>query len=305
MFNITKVRKMISDFMQQYLNYLQFERKLSKNTILSYENDLKLFYIFLNQQKKKDLSCIQKDIESYIKFIYKKNPRTRAHTLTVLKSYYQFLLEEEKISKNPCEELLSPSIPKKLPNYLTISEIDNLLNINLNTPYDYRNKAMLELMYATGVRISELISLRMQDIDLTEDFIHVFGKGDKDRIIPINQTAHDFLSIYIEYYRPLLLKNKDSEYLFINNRMQKISRQGFFKILKSLCIQKGITKEVSPHVLRHSFATHLLNNGADLRIIQELLGHKDISTTQIYTHISDEKKRHDYEFHPRNKKDEN
>lgn len=305
MFNITKVRKMISDFMQQYLNYLQFERKLSKNTILSYENDLKLFSAFLDQQKKKDLSCIKEDMESYLKFIYKKNPRTRAHTLTVLKSYYQFLLEEEKISKNPCEELLSPSIPKKLPNYLTISEIDNLLNINLNTPYDYRNKAMLELMYATGVRISELISLRMQDIDLTEDFIHVFGKGDKDRIIPINQTSHDFLSIYIEYYRPLLLKNKDSEYLFINNRMQKISRQGFFKILKSLCIQKGITKEVSPHVLRHSFATHLLNNGADLRIVQELLGHKDISTTQIYTHISDEKKRHDYEFHPRNKKDEN
>lgn len=296
---------MISETMRLYLNYLQFERKLSKNTILSYENDLKIFSKFLEKRGSTDISCKCADIETFLKSIHEKNPRTRAHSLTVLKSYYQFLVEEEKILKNPCDEISSPSIPQKLPNYLTIEEVDQLFDIDLNTPYDYRNKAMLELLYATGMRISELITLRIQDVDFSSDFVHVLGKGDKDRIIPINNSAHVSLYQYYQEYRPLLLKNRECEYLFINNRMKGISRQGFFKILKALCIQKGIKKEVSPHVLRHSFATHLLNNGADLRIVQELLGHADISTTQIYTHISDEKKKRDYTYHPRNKKDEN
>lgn len=296
---------MISEKMQKYLNYLQFERKLAKNTVLSYENDLKIYNKFLMTNRLKETAISQTEILMYLKSIYEKNPRTRAHALTVLKSYYAFLFEEEIVSKNPCEEIESPTCPKKIPDYLTIKEVDALLDINLKTPYDYRNKAMLETLYATGMRVSELISLRIQDIDLQEDFVHVFGKGDKDRFIPINESAHNSLKTYINEHRPTLLKTKNSEYLFINNRMQRISRQGFFKILKALCAQKGIQKDVYPHMLRHSFATHLLNHGADLRIVQELLGHADISTTQIYTHISDEKKRDDYNYHPRNKKDEN
>lgn len=291
--------------MKSFLNYLQFERKLSMNTISSYEYNLQTFNEFLLKNRKTSLCCQRNDIENFFQENHNKSARTRAHYLTVLKTYFQFLCDEEKISVNPCELILSPSLPKMLPKYLSIEEVDCLFDISLNTPYDYRNKAMLELLYATGMRISELISLKVQDINFDEDFVHVMGKGDKDRIIPFNDTSHQCLYEYLTCYRPQLLKNKESDCLFLNNRMKGISRQGFFKILKTLCIEKGIKKEVSPHVLRHSFATHLLNGGADLRIVQELLGHVDISTTQIYTHISDEKKKKDYEYHPRNKKDEN
>lgn len=291
--------------MQSFLDFLQFERKLSKNTILSYEYNLKEFSIFLKSIHQTSLTCTQKDIEFFLKENYEKSAKTRAHYLTVLKSYYQFLLEEDKILKNPCELIVSPSIPKNLPHYLTLDEINSLLDIPLNNAYDYRNKAMLELLYATGMRISELIGLNIHDVDLNECLVRVHGKGDKDRIVPINRAAHDSLKIYIEEYRSHLLRNKPSVYLFINSRKGPISRQGFFKILKALCQAKKIKKNVSPHMFRHSFATHILNNGADLRIVQELLGHSDISTTQIYTHISNEKKRQDYQFHPRNKKDGN
>lgn len=295
----------LEELMISFLSYLQFERKLSKNTIASYQDNLKFFRMYLIERKKSSISCNEEDISDFLKKIHDKAASTRAHYLTVLKCYYQFLFDEGEIIKNPCELIISPSIPKLLPKYLTIEEIDSLLDIDLNSPYDYRNKAMLELLYATGMRISELISLKIQSIDFDECFVHVLGKGDKERIIPINDSSCKWVKKYILEYRPQLLKKGNSEFLFINNRNNHISRQGFFKILKQLCLQKGIKKEVSPHVLRHSFATHLLNNGADVRIVQELLGHSDISTTQIYTHISNEKKRQDYGYHPRIKKDEN
>ena len=300
-----KMEKEVEPAMQSFLDFLQFERKLSKNTILSYEYNLKEFSLFLKSIQKTSLNCTQKEIELFLKRCYEKAAKTRAHYLTVLKSYYQFLLEEGSISKNPCELIVSPSIPKNLPHYLTMEEVDLILDIPLNNAYDYRNKAMLELLYATGMRISELIGLHLYDVDLNECLVRVHGKGDKDRIVPINNAAHDSLKVYIDEYRSTLLRHKPSVYLFINSRKGPISRQGFFKILKAICKEKKIEKNVSPHMLRHSFATHLLNNGADLRIVQELLGHSDISTTQIYTHISDEKKKHDYAYHPRNKKDGN
>ena len=265
---------------KSYLNYLQFERKLSKNTLESYEYNLKKFQEFLTKKHKKSTSCQEKDILSFLK-------------------------EEEIMKTNPCSIISSPILPKNIPLYLSIEEIDNLLNIELKSEYDYRNKAMLELLYATGMRISELIHLKIQDLDFEEDFVRILGKGNKTRIVPINNTSKEFLLLYLTEYRKKLLKNKSCEYIFLNNRASKISRQGFFKMLKQLCIEKNIQKDISPHMLRHSFATHLLNNGADLRIVQELLGHSDISTTQIYTHISDQKKKHDYEYHPRNKKEGN
>ena len=171
----------------------------------------------------------------------------------------------------------------------------------METPYDYRNKAMFELLYATGLRISELCNLKITDVDLDNEFVRVFGKGKKERIVPFTDVASKYLKIYIEEYRPLILKNTVTDYLFISNSLTNISRQGFFKIVKKECKRAGITKNVSPHVIRHSFATHLLKHGADLRIIQELLGHEDISTTQIYAHLVNEKLRDDYQNHPRNK----
>ena len=227
--------------------------------------------------------------------------KSKSHYLTVLKSYYSFLTKEGVIKNNPTNAIKMPKIEKKLPNYLTIEEVDKLLDIRLEKPTDYRNKAMLELLYATGMRISELTNLKLSQVDFDDDIVRVLGKGKKERTIPLNDTAIFALKEYINDYRPFLLKLNTSEYIFINNFGNKISRQGFFKILKKLCVKAEISKEVSPHTLRHSFATHLLNNGADLRIIQELLGHENLVTTEIYAHLQNQKIKDDYENHPRSK----
>ena len=284
-----------------YLDYLKFEKKLSNNTLNSYRDNLNQFMKFF---KEKDLIKLKEtDIRSFISKL-EKTEKTKAHYLTVINSFYNFLCDENKINTNPCENIRQPKLPKKLPNYLTIEEVDKLLDVRLDNPLAYRNKAMLELLYSTGVRITELIELKLNNIDFTDELIRVMGKGSKERIIPLGEEAVKYLSMYINQYRNLILKTKTSDYLFINNFGNQITRQGFFKIIKKECKAQGIEKNVSPHTLRHSFATHLLNNGADLRVIQELLGHSDISTTQIYTHISKEKLKQDYEYHPRNKKEE-
>ena len=286
-----------SEYVTKYIDYLVFERKLSDNTIKSYKNDLKDFELFFDG----NIGNISfDDIKKYINSLQMKNSRTVAHYLTVINSFYEFLVSDGYVSKNPCSDIASPKLSKKLPNYLTEDEIDKLLDINLDTPYDYRNKAMFELLYATGLRISELCNLKITDIDLENDFVRVFGKGKKERIVPFTDIASKYLKIYINEYRNSILRNEISDYLFISNSLTNISRQGFFKILKKECKRAGITKNVSPHVIRHSFATHLLRHGADLRVIQELLGHEDISTTQIYAHLINEKLREDYQNHPRN-----
>ena len=287
-----------SKYINKYLDYLRFERKLSDNTIKSYLNDLKDFDLYFDG---KLVKLEYKDLSKYLDSLEQLNARSVAHYITVISSFYSFLVDEKIIDENPCSNIIGPKIPKKLPNYLTEEEIDNLLDVRLITPYDYRNKAMLELLYASGVRITELINLKVSDIDFDNCFIRVVGKGKKERIVPITDVAIKYLMIYLEDYRNSILKNHDSEYLFISNTFKNISRQSFFKILKAECNRCGIEKNVSPHVLRHSFATHLLKHGADLRIIQELLGHEDISTTQIYAHLVNDKLREDYKFHPRNK----
>lgn len=287
-----------SKYISNYLDYLEFERKLSSNTLVSYKNDLKkLDCYFKGELKNKKYS----DIQEYIGTLQDMNTRSIAHHITVINSFFNFLVNDEIINDNPCTNIASPKIPKNLPTYLTEEEVNSLLNVNLLTPYDYRNKAMLELLYATGLRISELCNLKMNDIDVENCFARVFGKGKKERIVPVADFALKYLVLYIEQYRPVILKNHVSEFLFISNSLTNISRQGFFKIIKKECKRAGITKNVSPHVLRHSFATHLLKHGADLRIIQELLGHEDISTTQIYAHLVNEKIKSDYQYHPRNK----
>lgn len=287
---------------EKYLEYLKYERKLSDNTYQSYENNLKQFKKYLIDN---DIVNSSKDVSTEMlkEYLYQLNlsNKSKSHYLTVLKSYYSFLTKEGVIKNNPTNAIKMPKIEKKLPNYLTIEEVDKLLDIRLEKPTDYRNKAMLELLYATGMRISELTNLKLSQVDFDDDIVRVLGKGKKERTIPLNDTAIFALKEYINDYRPFLLKLNTSEYIFINNFGNKISRQGFFKILKKLCVKAEINKEVSPHTLRHSFATHLLNNGADLRIIQELLGHENLVTTEIYAHLQNQKIKDDYENHPRSK----
>jgi len=283
---------------QKYLDYLKYERKLSNNTYLSYSYNLMQFMNFFI--KKNLLKLETNDIRDFL-YQDRIKARTRAHYLTVINSFYNYLIDENVIKNNPCETIKLPKLEKKLPDFLTFEEVDKLLNINPTKPIDYRNVAMLETIYASGLRVSELVDLKINNIDFDECILRIYGKGSKERIVPINDASKNALKTYINDYRDYLLRGKDSEYVFINNLGTKITRQGFFKILKKVCNENGIKKTVSPHTLRHSFATHLLNNGADLRVIQELLGHSNLTTTQIYSHLTNEKVKEDYQNHPRNK----
>ena len=284
------------EYITSYLQYLEYEKKLSKNTIKAYDNDLNKLLEFKNNL----LSINNKDIKEFIKKSNNLSTKTLAHRLTVINSFYNYLLSENIISINPCYSINMPKIPSKLPEVLSEEEVDKLLDINLVDKYSYRNKAMLELLYATGMRASELTNLKLNNIDLDSCVVRIMGKGSKERIVPINDTTIKYLNIYINNYRKEILNKKDSEYLFISNALKPITRQGLFKIIKKECIRAGIKKNVYPHILRHSFATHLLNHGANIRIIQELLGHEDITTTEIYTHLSNETIKKDYEeYFPR------
>lgn len=287
-----------NEYIEKYFDYLKYERKLTENTIAAYKNDLKAFDAFFEH---KIINLKYEDIQRYLKCINSLSNKTVAHQVTVIHSLYNFLMNDGYITSNPCENISSPKLEKKLPSFLTKEEINKLLDIEFLTPYDYRNKAMLELLYASGLRITELLNLQLTDVDLKNQFVRVLGKGRKERIVPIGEIATKHLKIYLEEYRPGLLKKKMSDYLFISNASTTMTRQGFFKIIKNECKKKHIDKEISPHTIRHSFATHMLANGADIRIIQELLGHEDISTTQIYTHVVNEKLKKDYEHHPRSK----
>jgi integrase/recombinase XerD len=277
-----------------FLEYLKYERRLSENTVDSYGENLKM----LSDATKEDiLSLTTDEIREFLSKV-EANPKTKAHYLTVFNSFYNYMIFNERLKANPCDGIKHPKLEKKLPNYLTDEEIDKLLDINLIKPIDYRNKAMLEVLFATGTRISELINLELNQINFSECIIRVVGKGKKDRIIPLADTAKYHLENYISNYRKFLLKTKQTDYVFLNKDGNRISRQGFFKIIKALCKDAGIKKEISPHTLRHSFATHLLNNGADLRVIQELLGHENLTTTEIYSHLSSKKIEEDYQNHP-------
>ena len=284
-----------------YINYLKLERQLSPNTIDSYKRDLEDFYKFTNKSYK---FITKDDAIKYLDYLNKKiNPRSINRHIVSIKNYFKFLEKNNNINYNPFEEISGLKTPKKLPRILSEDDVNNLLNITLNDAYSYRNKAMLELMYSSGLRVSELLNLEVNNIDFNMNLVRVFGKGSKERIVPIDDIATKYLDEYINIYRNTLLKNKESDILFLNSRGDKLTRQGFFKILKQIAKEKGIKKELSPHTLRHSFATHLLNHGADLRSIQTMLGHENIETTQIYTHVSDNYIKENYdEAHPRSKK---
>lgn len=283
-------------YITKYIDYIKYEKRLSENTIESYLNDIEKLYLY----DKNYFKLKSNDLSKYLQSLDYLNSRSLAHLITVLRSFYGFLSREGIINQNPCFDIVMPKIEAKLPNYLISEEVSKLLDIKLEKPNDYRNKAMLELAFATGLRVSELVNLKVSDINFNDCYLRVMGKGKKERIVPIDDVALKYVKVYLDYYRNKLLKNKDSEYLFISSYGTKITRQAFFKLIKGECEKKGIEKEISPHTLRHSFASILLKNGANIRVIQELLGHEDLKTTQIYTHLINEKLKKDYEeYHPR------
>ena len=282
----------LEKYIQEYLNT---EYNDSLNTRKSYMYDLVSLAKFYENR---NIAYLKKEeIQEYLRKNNNK-ARTKAHYLTSLEHFYNYLLEKNIIKDNPIQDIVMPKIGKKLPEYLTEEEINTLLDFRANTIYEIRNQAMLELLYGTGIRISELCNLTMSNLYIEDEMIKVFGKGNKERIIPMNEIAIQALKRYLEYSRSYLLGTKTCEYVFISSRHTKITRQAFFKFLKQLCRDKHIEKEISPHTIRHSFATHLINHGADLRSVQELLGHSDIATTQIYTHLSNETIKKEYNKHP-------
>lgn len=286
------------DYINDYESYLKIDKQYSQNTIDSYLKDIKKFICFIDN---KDLNKIsKKDIINYLSNERNnKSDKTVNHDLSVLRNFFKFLELQEYISFNPTNNIEIPSHIKTLPKVLSIEEINMLLDIDLKDKYDYRNKAMIELLYSSGLRISELINLNISDVNLNENIVRIFGKGNKERIVPISGYASNYIKIYLDNYRSSFIKNNHNTYLFLNSRGNKLTRQAVFKIIKQIAIKKDIKTNFSPHTLRHSFASHMLENGADLRSIQTLLGHSNISTTQIYTHISNNMIKKNYDdSHP-------
>jgi integrase/recombinase XerD len=290
----------VNKYLDEYINYIMIEKGLSKNTCYSYKKDLDKYLSFNN---KEDIS--KKDIENYIEYLSKSEVKSSTITRNIvsIKSYHKYISRVYDY-KDPSESILRPNQAIRLPEVLTKEEVEKLLDIETKDAFSYRNKAMLELMYATGLRVSELVSLSVNDIDFENATVRCFGKGSKERIVPIVDYALNIVKEYLENYRTSMLKGYITDSLFLNNHGKLMTRQGFFKIIKQIALTKEITKNIHPHMLRHSFATHILENGADLRIIQELLGHENISTTQIYTHVRTDLIRKNYDdYHPRSKID--
>ncbi|MEJ1299170.1 site-specific tyrosine recombinase XerD [Latilactobacillus sakei] len=279
----------MDDLIQDYLHYLKIERGLSENTRQSYRQDLKQYQQFLVSQK---LTSFTEDRFIVLGFLQAQTTAQKAQSsitrsISTLRKFYQYLAREGRIQKDPMPQIDSPKQGRHLPAVLSSEEIERLLKTpDTSTPLGLRDRAILEVLYATGLRVSELVHLKLTDLHLSLGLIQTLGKGDKERIIPIGDVAVDWINEYLERSRNRLTKGKDSPYLFVNFHGNGLTRQGIWKNLKAIVQAAGIDKGVTPHTLRHSFATVLLENGADLRIVQELLGHSDISTTQIYTHIS-------------------
>ena len=297
------MKELKEEIFKEFYNYLLFDKNYSLNTINSYLTDIYDLLIFIKKDVKEEkilFNLKEQDIRDYLKHLNKNNITTRsiARKISTLKTYYKFLIITKKITNNPLEFIIVPKQAKALPKVLSVEEVLNLLDIPLNDAYDYRNKAMIELMYATGLRISELINLTLSNIDLDLNIVKTIGKGNKERIIPMGDYATEYLKKYIYNYRSFFIKKQNNDYIFLNKSGTKMSRQMFFKIIQKIALGKNIKTKFSPHTLRHSFATHMLEYGADLRTIQELLGHSNISTTQIYTHMSTDKLRENYDnFH--------
>lgn len=297
-----KLNKNNKDILEKYQIYLLTVRqKEEETTVSSYIEDIYKYLEYMENNKIKTALDIEyQNITNYLKYLDNNNYETSSiiRKIVSIKLFHKYLSEEYKI-KDVSSKIINPRLRRKLPNILTIEEVDNLLDIKLNTPFDYRNKAMLELMYSSGLRVSELVDLKLNNIDLDNGYVRCLGKGKKERIIPIGEIAIEYLKKYINEYRNSMKKGYYTENVFLNNHGKNITRQGFFLIIKNIAKEKNINKNITPHMLRHSFATHLLNNGANLRTIQEMLGHSSITTTQIYTNVSNDIIKENYEIYKR------
>ncbi|SDB91773.1 integrase/recombinase XerD [Pelagirhabdus alkalitolerans] len=289
---------------KDFIHYLKIERGLADNSVMAYKRDINKYIHFL--QKQLSVTAVnQIDRDKILKFMYDLNDQgaktaTVSRTLSSIRLFHQFLLKDRILDYDPSLHIETPKKSYQLPKVLNSEEVDRLLSIQPSDPLASRNKAMIELMYGTGLRVSELVQLNIHDLHLLMGFVRCLGKGNKERMIPLGDIAQEALTVYIEEARNQLVKKTNTDALFVNQHGRPLTRQGFWKILKKIAHEKGIKKNLTPHMLRHSFATHLLENGADLRSVQEMLGHVDISTTQIYTHITNKRLKTIYkDYHPR------
>ncbi len=299
----------MNDHVRDYLHYLQLEKNVSENTIASYTHDIKRYVEYLQHQHVEGLERVtERHMSRYIALLHRNglSPRSVTRSLSAIKGFHKFLVGDGVVRANPTENIDRPKLPRSLPDVLTQSEVDTILNRPAPSPRDkrhlwLRDKAILETLYATGMRVSETVGLRQANVLADEGLVRVFGKGSKERIVPIGGSALRWIARYRQEARPLLLKRgKSQDALFLNARGTSMTRMSIWNIVREYSTKAGITKDVHPHTFRHSFATHLLEGGADLRAVQEMLGHSDISTTQIYTHIDREYLKEVHRtFHPR------
>lgn len=304
--NVLKAER--NPLIKSFRDYLRLEKSLSKNSILAYNSDIVKFFLFLNpdgEEKKKLDEVTLDDLQEFMASLYDKNvdARSQARIVSGLKAFYDFLLFEGKIEEAPTQLLDGPKLGMHLPDVLSIPEIEEIIGaIDLSSEEGHRNKAIIEVLYGCGLRVSELVNLTISHLHFNEEIISVIGKGDKERIVPIGQTAQKAIGFYMEDRNRITPKKGCEDILFLNRRGGKLSREMIFIIIKKLAAAAGITKNVSPHTFRHSFASHLVDGGADLRAVQEMLGHESITTTEIYTHLNKDYIRETMQlFHPRYK----
>jgi len=292
---------MNNNLIDQFIDYYWLTSGASKNTLSAYRSDLNIFSKWLNQRP--FTSVDKKLVQEYFNYRKKSNlsAASQSRILTCLHSFFQYLLNNQKMTYDPTEQMDYPKLEKKLPIFLNIQEVENLMEApNTNSIYGQRDRAMLELLYSCGLRVSELIGLSYHNLNLKEEFVRVHGKGNKERMLPLGEVAIDFLDQYEKNSRKVLLKNGQCDSYFLSNRGSAMTRQNFFYIIKGYAATAGIDKPISPHSLRHAFATHLVQKGADLRSVQLMLGHSDISSTQLYTHIQNAQlKMQHQKHHPR------
>lgn len=288
---------------QLYKNYIKLERSLSPKTVEAYLHDVEKLNDFLGGRKKLEEVELS-DLQSFLASLYDEDmsARSQARIISGLKSFYKFMLYERRIAHDPTELLDAPKIGRHLPEVLSIPEIEAILNgIDLSKPEGHRNKAIIEVMYGCGLRVSEVVNLRISNLHFRENYVRIIGKGDKERLVPIGHTAQQAILLYLEGYRMhLKIKKGEEDFVFLNRRGSRLSREMIFMMIKEMAAAAGIRKTISPHTFRHSFATHLVEGGADLRAVQEMLGHESITTTEIYTHLDREYVKNIIEqYHPR------